>query len=74
MMDIYFYIINVLSYWKMEYPDKYIGNNVFDVYDNKNIKSLIVNCYYLNWTVPKCCSRINDMYFANSSLTLKKED
>lgn len=72
MMDVYFYIIKVVSYWKMEYPDKHIGDSVLDIYDNKELKGLIKNCHYLNWPAPKCCSRINEMFFADSSLTIRE--
>ena len=46
-----------------------------DVLDiNKDIKSLIKNCYSLKWTPQRCCSRIYEMFFSSGSLTLKKDE
>ena len=70
-MDVYFYVLKVSEYWKMEYPDKHIGENVLDFYDNKEIKGLIKNCYYLNWPAPKCCGRINEMFFSDGARNKK---
>lgn len=55
MNEVSSYIEKVKSYWKSEYPDKTLP---------KEINSLIINCHYLKWTVPKCCSRIHEMHFA----------
>ena len=57
MSDVKSYTLKVLSYWNSEYPGKPIG-------DNKQIRALISNCHFLNWSVPRCCARINEMLFA----------
>lgn len=60
MMQLYHYIIDVLSYWKQEYPDNDLGDSVFEIYENKDLKNLIKNCFDKKYSVPNCCGEINN--------------
>ena len=62
MLHLYHYIIEVLAYWQEEYPDKYIGDNVFMVYENKPIKKTIEDCLDNGLNVPNCCGQINEKH------------
>ena len=57
------YLSRVASYWNDEYPGKPIG----DLNKKGPVRALAVNCCYLNWPVPKCCGRINEMFFSNGA-------
>lgn len=65
MLQLYHYIINVLSYWDKEYPDKGIGDNVFEVYDNKPLKKTIEECCDEGLNVQNCCGEINRIFFCD---------
>lgn len=60
MNDVDSYALRVVSYWNAEYPGKPIGK----LEKNSPVRSLISNCHFLNWAVPRCCARINEMHFA----------
>jgi hypothetical protein len=60
MNDAYSYMLRVVSYWNEEYPGKQFGKPE----KNSPVGALISNCHYLNWSVPRCCARINEMLFA----------
>jgi hypothetical protein len=57
------YILKVLVYWDLEYPDKRIGDNLFEVYDNKALKKTIEECCDFKLNIPNCCGEINRTFF-----------
>lgn len=59
MNDLHSYLARVVSYWNSEYPGKPIGS----LEENSPVRSLVSNCHHLGWSVPRCCSRINEMHF-----------
>jgi hypothetical protein len=59
MRDLNSYLAGVLSYWNEEYPGKDIG----DLEEKGPVRALVANCRYLNWPVPRCCARINEIHF-----------
>lgn len=62
MLQLYHYIIYVLVYWDLEYPEKHMGDSVFDVYDNKPLKKTIQECYDSGLNVPNCCGEVNQKH------------
>jgi len=67
MLDLNSYLAGVLSYWNEEYPGKDIGN----LEEKGPVRALVANCRYLNWPVPRCCARINEMFFSDGARNKK---